>query len=86
MSDITFTCKDCGQPFIFSEGEQEYYQDRGLAIPKRCSRCRLKRRSALSRRPGRTFPEPPEEKKEEKKEVKPEPKAKSGPEPKKEGK
>ena len=69
MPDITLTCKDCNQPFVFSEGEQKYYQDRGLAIPKRCSRCRLRRRSALTRSvtiPREEQKPEPEAKKEEK--------------------
>jgi len=44
MPDITYLCKDCKQSFVFSEGEQDYYRDRGLAIPKRCAKCRLSRR------------------------------------------
>ncbi len=57
MPDITLTCKDCNQPFVFSEGEQKYYQDRGLAIPKRCSRCRLRRRASSSSRGPVTMPQ-----------------------------
>ncbi len=30
FSDITLTCKDCGNPFVFTAGEQEFYQQRGL--------------------------------------------------------
>ena len=46
FSDITLTCKDCGQPFVFTAGEQEFYQQRGLLNqPGRCSSCRGARRS-----------------------------------------
>ena len=41
FSDITLTCKDCAQPFIFTVGEQEFYQQRGLMNqPGRCQSCR----------------------------------------------
>lgn len=69
MPDIEYVCKDCNQTFVFSEGEQKYYQDRGLAIPKRCARCRLRRRSALARSTVKT-PEPEEAEGKEKKEKK----------------
>lgn len=49
MPDLEFKCVDCQKEFIFTEGEQSYYRDRGLAIPKRCSLCRLKRRKGEGR-------------------------------------
>ena len=46
FSDITLTCKDCAQPFVFTTGEQEFYQQRGLMNqPGRCTSCRGARRS-----------------------------------------
>ncbi len=46
FSDITLTCKDCGQPFVFTSGEQEFYQQRGLTNqPGRCQSCRGARRA-----------------------------------------
>ena len=52
MDDIKFEaerliCCDCGQPFVFSSGEREFYYARGLASPRRCPACRQKRRLAL---------------------------------------
>lgn len=47
FSDITLTCKDCGQPFVFTTGEQEFYQQRGLLNqPGRCADCRGARRAS----------------------------------------
>jgi len=73
MSDIIYQCKDCKQNFTFTEGEQAYYRDRGLAIPKRCVNCRLKRRNGkqsfnVSESPQipKEDPKIPEKKKEEK--------------------
>jgi Probable zinc-ribbon domain len=40
MADKTITCADCGQPFTFSQGEQEFFQQRGMSEPKRCKECR----------------------------------------------
>ena len=47
MTDMKLICIDDKQEFIFTEGEQAFYKDRGLAEPKRCSICRLKRRAQL---------------------------------------
>ena len=44
--DLTLTCRDCGQDFTFSVGEQEFYASRGLTnLPGRCPDCRVARRS-----------------------------------------
>jgi CxxC-x17-CxxC domain-containing protein len=46
FSDIDLTCKDCGQPFVFTSGEQEFYQQRGLTNqPGRCPACRSARKA-----------------------------------------
>ena len=33
MSDRTLTCRDCGQEFTFTAGEQAFYQERGYTEP-----------------------------------------------------
>ncbi|MBI2860260.1 MAG: zinc-ribbon domain containing protein [Chloroflexi bacterium] len=44
-TDKTLVCADCGQEFIFTAGEQEFYSSRGLMNePKRCPECRSTRR------------------------------------------
>ena len=40
MSDRTLTCRDCGQQFVFTEGEQAFYTERGFSEPTRCKPCR----------------------------------------------
>ena len=45
MSDKTLTCRDCGQPFTFTAGEQAFYQERGFSEPQRCPACRAKRKA-----------------------------------------
>lgn len=41
FSDQVLVCADCGQEFVFTVGEQEFYQDKGLTnVPKRCRDCR----------------------------------------------
>ena len=50
--DKTLVCKDCGQEFSFTSGEQEFYESRGLENePQRCKECRVARKS--SARAGR---------------------------------
>ena len=44
-ADQTLTCRDCGQPFAFTSGEQEFYASRGLMnTPGRCPECRAARK------------------------------------------
>ncbi|HZR38870.1 MAG TPA: zinc-ribbon domain containing protein [Ktedonobacteraceae bacterium] len=45
--DRTLTCRDCGQDFTFTVGEQEFYASRGLTnLPSRCPNCRAARRNS----------------------------------------
>ena len=48
-SDWTLTCRDCGQQFVFTAREQEYYASRGFDIPpSRCPDCRAARKAERS--------------------------------------
>lgn len=41
MEDKKLTCKDCEKEFVFTAGEQEFYQSKGFANePTRCPDCR----------------------------------------------
>jgi len=41
FQDKTLVCRQCGQQFIFSVNEQEFYSQKGLTFePKRCKDCR----------------------------------------------
>jgi CxxC-x17-CxxC domain-containing protein len=52
-ADRTLVCRDCGIQFIFTAGEQEFYQSKGLLNePGRCPECRALRRE------GRAVPRP----------------------------
>ncbi|MFC2022243.1 zinc-ribbon domain containing protein [Chloroflexota bacterium] len=45
LEDKTLTCRECGQEFTFTAGEQEFYSSRGLMNePGRCPECRATRR------------------------------------------
>lgn len=47
FQDKTLTCKDCGQEFVFTAGEQEFYQEKGFQNePQRCKACRDARKAA----------------------------------------
>jgi CxxC-x17-CxxC domain-containing protein len=47
LQDRTLTCRDCGQQFVFTGGEQEFYQSRGLMNePGRCPGCRSARKAS----------------------------------------
>jgi CxxC-x17-CxxC domain-containing protein len=44
-ADTTLTCRDCGQTFTFTSGEQDFYASRGFSEPTRCADCRAARKS-----------------------------------------
>jgi len=45
FQDKSLTCSDCGSSFVFTAGEQKFYQEKGFAHePRRCKDCRLKKR------------------------------------------
>ncbi len=45
-ADKTLTCRDCGTPFVFTAGEQEFYAQKGFTNePTRCPACRQSRKS-----------------------------------------
>ena len=55
FEEKTLICKDCGAEFVFTEGEQEFYQEKGFQNePMRCKDCRGARKSA-ARRPREMF-------------------------------
>ena len=45
-SDKTLTCADCGQQFVFTASEQDFYAQRGFTEPRRCAICRASRKAA----------------------------------------
>jgi CxxC-x17-CxxC domain-containing protein len=44
-ADTTLTCRDCGQAFVFTSGEQAFYASRGFSEPSRCADCRAARKA-----------------------------------------
>lgn len=45
MADKTIVCKDCGNEFVFTEGEQAFYAEKGFTNePVRCAECRKARK------------------------------------------
>src|SRR5580692_8006506 len=45
-SDLLLTCGDCGQEFVFTAGEQQFFQERGYSSPRRCKPCRQAKQGA----------------------------------------
>lgn len=44
--DKTIVCKDCGQEFVFTASEQDFYQEKGFTNePQRCKACRTARKN-----------------------------------------
>ena len=51
MQDKVIVCKDCGQEFTFTVGEQEFYKEKGFDNePVRCPACRRARKQQNNRR------------------------------------
>jgi DNA-directed RNA polymerase subunit RPC12/RpoP len=49
--DRTLVCKDCGAEFVFTEGEQAFYKEKGFENdPVRCPNCRKARKAQNNRR------------------------------------
>ena len=45
--DETLKCRDCGNEFVFTAGEQEFYAEKGFQNePQRCKACRDARKNA----------------------------------------
>lgn len=49
MADKTIICKDCGKEFVFTEGEQAFYAEKGFTNePVRCPECRKAKKARNS--------------------------------------
>ena len=60
--DKTLKCRDCGNDFEFTAGEQEFYQQKGLMNqPGRCPTCRVARRNSSNGMGGRSGERAPRE-------------------------
>ena len=45
--DETLTCKECGNEFVFTAGEQRFYKEKGfMNKPKSCKACRDAKKNA----------------------------------------
>ncbi len=54
LEEKNLRCRDCGQEFVFTVGEQEFYASHGLQNdPSRCPQCRAARRRSRNGDGGR---------------------------------
>jgi len=54
--DKTLVCTDCGSEFVFTAGEQEFYDTKGFTNkPGRCPECRAARKRQRSSRGSRGY-------------------------------
>jgi CxxC-x17-CxxC domain-containing protein len=52
-ADKPLSCRDCGQAFVFTTGEQEFFAQKGFTnAPSRCPDCRSVRRASGGRNGG----------------------------------
>lgn len=40
MADMDITCSACGETFVFTAEDQEFYESKGFQPPKKCKPCR----------------------------------------------
>ena len=45
MKDKPIKCEDCNQEFVWTVGEQEFYEEKGVEEPKYCMICRGKHKA-----------------------------------------
>ena len=48
MEDKMLTCIGCKEQFVFTAGEQSFFEQKGFEPPKRCKTCRDKRKQTRS--------------------------------------
>ncbi len=51
-NDKNLSCADCGQEFVFTASEQDFYGQRGFTEPRRCPSCRASRKAARNAEGG----------------------------------
>lgn len=44
LQDISIKCLECKKRFTLTVSEQRFYIERELVVPKRCKKCRTKRK------------------------------------------
>lgn len=45
-TDEWLRCQDCGDEFLYSTRDQEFYAEKGFTEPKRCIPCRKAKKEA----------------------------------------
>jgi CxxC-x17-CxxC domain-containing protein len=57
LEDRVLSCKDCGNEFVFSVREQQFFAEKGFSNqPQRCRDCRQMRRSQTLDKPFASRP------------------------------
>ena len=54
-NDKNLPCADCGQEFVFTSSEQDFYAQRGFTEPRRCPSCRASRKAARNSEGGGSY-------------------------------
>ena len=50
--DRTLKCRDCGEDFVWTAGEQSFFREKGLQnVPVRCPQCRAAKKLEMGVRP-----------------------------------
>lgn len=55
FTDKDMQCVDCGNPFVFTARDQEFFQRQGFQNPKRCRECRAIKKANSQPMSGNNF-------------------------------
>jgi hypothetical protein len=58
FKDREIICKDCGQPFVFTAGSQQFFVEKGFNDPVRCKPCKAKKQAAINSKSSQGEPGP----------------------------
>jgi CxxC-x17-CxxC domain-containing protein len=56
FTDKNIECADCGQEFVHSAQDQQFYAERQFSEPRRCPTCRAVRKAARGDSGGGSYP------------------------------
>jgi hypothetical protein len=50
LEDKSIDCCDCGEGFVWTMKDQDFYEKKKFSPPKRCKACREKKKKAIAAR------------------------------------
>jgi N-acetylglutamate synthase-like GNAT family acetyltransferase len=54
--DVQLDCVECGQPFVWTANDQQFFAEMGFDPPKRCRGCKARKRAYFDDAPRIEYP------------------------------